>query len=45
MGNARVRPARLELIGAELEQVRAVIHQALSMRPEEYSTSSLSRAK
>jgi 4-hydroxy-tetrahydrodipicolinate synthase len=45
MGNARVRPPRLELIGAELEQVRAVIHQALSMRPEEYSTPSLSRAK
>lgn len=29
MGNARVRPPRLELVGAELEQARAVIHTAL----------------
>jgi len=33
MGNARVRPPRLELIGAELEQARAVIQAALRERP------------
>ncbi len=34
-GNARVRPPRLELIGAELEKVKEVIHQALAARPKE----------
>ncbi|MCS6817178.1 MAG: dihydrodipicolinate synthase family protein [Blastocatellia bacterium] len=33
MGNTRVRPPRLELVGAELEQARAVIHAALQTRP------------
>jgi 4-hydroxy-tetrahydrodipicolinate synthase len=33
MGNARVRPPRLELVGAELEHARAVIHAALRARP------------
>ena len=33
MGNARVRPPRLELTGAELEQTLKVIRQALANRP------------
>jgi 4-hydroxy-tetrahydrodipicolinate synthase len=33
MGNARVRTPRLELTGAELEQARRVIHDALRNRP------------
>lgn len=45
MGNARVRPPRLELAGAELQQVKAIIHQALTTRPEECMTPSLSSAK
>jgi 4-hydroxy-tetrahydrodipicolinate synthase len=34
MGSARVRPPRLELTGAELEQTLAVIDQALATRPQ-----------
>ncbi len=34
-GNPRVRPPRLELIGAELEKMKQVIHQALAARPRE----------
>jgi 1-pyrroline-4-hydroxy-2-carboxylate deaminase len=37
MGNARVRPPRLQLIGRELEEARAVIGQALSTRPRSLS--------
>jgi 4-hydroxy-tetrahydrodipicolinate synthase len=33
MGNARVRPPRLELVGAELEQTKALIQAALNNRP------------
>ena len=33
MGNARVRPPRLELIGAELEQTTALMQAALQNRP------------
>jgi 4-hydroxy-tetrahydrodipicolinate synthase len=33
MGNARVRPPRLELVGAELEQTTALIREALRNRP------------
>lgn len=33
MGSARVRPPRLEVVGAELEQARAIIHAALKHRP------------
>ena len=33
MGNARVRPPRLQLAGAELEEARATIHAALRNRP------------
>lgn len=32
-GNARVRPPRLELAGAELEENLAIIHRALATRP------------
>lgn len=45
MGNSRVRAPRLQLVGAELEQVKGIIHQALTTRPEEYMTPALSRAK
>ncbi|MDX2029088.1 MAG: dihydrodipicolinate synthase family protein [Blastocatellia bacterium] len=34
MGNARVRPPRLELVGAELEQTNAIIRAALDNRPQ-----------
>ena len=34
MGNARVRPPRLELAGAELEEALRVIRHALETRPE-----------
>lgn len=33
-GNARVRPPRLELAGAELEQTRKIIRDALRSRPQ-----------
>ena len=33
MGNARVRPPRMELVGAELEQTMALIKTALKNRP------------
>lgn len=34
LGNARVRPPRLELVGAELAAARATIRQALALRGE-----------
>ncbi len=34
MGNSRVRPPRLQLVGAELEQARHVIRAALADRPQ-----------
>jgi dihydrodipicolinate synthase/N-acetylneuraminate lyase len=34
VGNARVRPPRLELAGNELEQTRKVIHDTLRSRPQ-----------
>jgi 4-hydroxy-tetrahydrodipicolinate synthase len=37
MGNARVRPPRLELAGQELEETVAIIDQALATRPETYA--------
>lgn len=33
MGNARVRPPRLELVGEELDHARAIIRDALASRP------------
>ncbi|HET7287064.1 MAG TPA: hypothetical protein VFI71_06320, partial [Pyrinomonadaceae bacterium] len=37
MGNARVRPPRLELTGAELDDALGVIREALANRPEDFS--------
>lgn len=34
MGSARVRPPRLEIVGPELEEARAIIHTALKTRPD-----------
>jgi dihydrodipicolinate synthase/N-acetylneuraminate lyase len=34
VGNARVRPPRLELVGNELERNRKIIHEALQNRPK-----------
>jgi hypothetical protein len=34
MGNARVRPPRLELAGEELEHTRKIIRDALRTRPQ-----------
>lgn len=34
MGNARVRPPRLEVVGAELEEAQAIIRHALNNRPQ-----------
>ena len=34
IGNARVRPPRLELVGSELEQTRKIIRDALRLRPQ-----------
>ncbi|MFZ0211951.1 MAG: dihydrodipicolinate synthase family protein [Candidatus Acidiferrales bacterium] len=33
MGNARVRPPRLELAGGELAEAKAIIHRAIETRP------------
>jgi 1-pyrroline-4-hydroxy-2-carboxylate deaminase len=33
MGNARVRPPRLQLVGDELEQARQIIRHTLRSRP------------
>jgi dihydrodipicolinate synthase/N-acetylneuraminate lyase len=33
IGNARVRPPRLELVGQELEKTKEIIHEALRARP------------
>lgn len=42
IGNARVRPPRLELIGNELEQNRKIIHDALQSRPQSVTGYALS---
>jgi len=34
IGNSRVRPPRLELVGDELERTRRIIHDALRSRPQ-----------
>jgi 4-hydroxy-tetrahydrodipicolinate synthase len=34
IGNARVRPPRLELVGDELDQVRTIIRDTLRSRPQ-----------
>jgi 1-pyrroline-4-hydroxy-2-carboxylate deaminase len=40
MGSSRVRPPRLQLIGAELEETRAIIREALENRPKVATASS-----
>ena len=45
IGNARVRPPRLELIGSELEQTLGVIRAALRSRPEPATPYALSGRK
>jgi dihydrodipicolinate synthase/N-acetylneuraminate lyase len=42
MGNARVRPPRLELVGQELEQIRNTIRGALRARPQPVGSHALS---
>jgi len=45
IGNTRVRPPRLELVGKELEQTRRIIHDALRFRPQPVSTYALPNRK
>jgi 1-pyrroline-4-hydroxy-2-carboxylate deaminase len=45
MGNARVRPPRLELVGQELEQTRTTIRGALRARPQPVGNFVLPHAK
>jgi dihydrodipicolinate synthase/N-acetylneuraminate lyase len=44
MGNARVRPPRLELAGAELARAKKIVQQALQSRPQ-FASPALSPAK
>jgi 4-hydroxy-tetrahydrodipicolinate synthase len=41
IGNPRVRPPRLELMGSELEQTRKIICDSLRSRPQSVSTYAL----
>ncbi len=43
MGNPRVRPPRLELIGDEREKIQDLVRQAIARRPEQYMTRAMSR--
>jgi 4-hydroxy-tetrahydrodipicolinate synthase len=45
MGNARVRPPRLELVGQELEKARTIIRDALRTRPQAVGVYALPHAK
>jgi dihydrodipicolinate synthase/N-acetylneuraminate lyase len=45
MGNARVRPPRLELVDDELEQSREIIRVALRSRPQPVGSSSVPDGK
>lgn len=45
MGNTRVRPPRLELVGQELEQTRKIIRDALSRRPQAVGSYALPNGK
>ena len=45
MGNARVRPPRLELTGTELEETRQIIKAALQSRPQTASSYALPNRK
>ena len=43
MGNARVRPPRLELVGEELDENREIIRRALNSRPQAVGTYAVPR--
>lgn len=45
MGNPRVRPPRLELVGQELAQARRIIQDALRVRPQPVSAYALPNGK
>ena len=45
IGNARVRPPRLELVGRELDQIRKIIHDALHSRPQSVGSYALPNRK
>jgi 4-hydroxy-tetrahydrodipicolinate synthase len=45
MGNTRVRPPRLELVGQELEQARQIIRDALRTHPQPVGVYALPNAK
>jgi len=45
IGNARVRPPRLELVGEELEQTRKIIREALLSRPQSVESYELPNRK
>jgi 1-pyrroline-4-hydroxy-2-carboxylate deaminase len=45
IGNARVRPPRLELVGSELEQTRKIICDALRSRPQSVGAYALPNRK
>lgn len=45
IGNSRVRPPRLELIGNELERTKKLIRDALRMRPQSAGSLALPRGK
>jgi 4-hydroxy-tetrahydrodipicolinate synthase len=45
IGNSRVRPPRLELVGQELEETRRIIRNALQSRPQLVGTYALQNGK
>jgi dihydrodipicolinate synthase/N-acetylneuraminate lyase len=45
MGNPRVRPPRLELVGDELEQARAIIRDAVRLKPRPVGSHALRNRK
>src|SRR5579864_174948 len=45
MGNTRVRPPRLELVGEELAQTKKIIHNALRSRPQPVTSYALHERK
>jgi len=45
IGNTRVRPPRLEVVGKELEHARKIIGDALQSRPQAVSSLALSGRK
>ena len=45
IGNSRVRPPRLELVGKDLEQTKSMIHAALQSRPQSVGSYALPNRK